>query len=48
MKAFKLDETRPTPILDAQLYKIAQMEIHERILDELRERRPRPEKSSRS
>ncbi len=38
MKAFKLDEEQTTAILDAQLYKIAQMEI-QRILDELRDKK---------
>lgn len=38
MKAFKLDEEQTTAILDAQLYKIAQMEIR-KILDELREKK---------
>lgn len=38
MKAFKLDEEQTAAILDAQLYKIAQMEIR-RILEELREKR---------
>src|SRR5207249_2442718 len=37
MKAFKLDEEQTTAILDAQLYKIAQMEI-KKILDELKEK----------
>src|SRR4051812_4678525 len=37
MKAFKLDEEQTTAILDAQLYKIAQMEI-QRIRDELRDK----------
>jgi DNA gyrase subunit A len=36
--AFKLDDEQVTAILDAQLYKIAQMEI-QKILDELREKR---------
>ena len=35
---FKLDDEQVTAILDAQLYKIAQMEI-QKILDELREKR---------
>jgi DNA gyrase subunit A len=38
MKAFKLDEEQTDAILDAQLYKIAQMEI-QRILDELRDKK---------
>src|SRR4029077_12554718 len=38
MKAFKLDEIQTDAILDAQLYKIAQMEI-KKILDELKEKR---------
>jgi DNA gyrase subunit A len=37
MKAFDLDEEQTTAILDAQLYKIAQMEI-KKILDELAEK----------
>src|SRR4029077_14360076 len=37
MKAFKLDEIQVDAILDAQLYKIAQLEI-QRILDELKEK----------
>src|SRR5439155_69916 len=37
MKAFKLDEEQTAAILDAQLYKIAQMEIR-RIRDELRDK----------
>ncbi|HZT82597.1 MAG TPA: DNA topoisomerase (ATP-hydrolyzing) [Gemmataceae bacterium] len=37
MKAFKLDEAQTEAILDAQLYKIAQMEI-QKILDELEEK----------
>jgi DNA gyrase subunit A len=42
MKAFKLDEIQTDAILDAQLYKIAQMEI-KKILDELREKRAQAE-----
>ncbi|MSQ94541.1 MAG: DNA topoisomerase 4 subunit A [Gemmataceae bacterium] len=38
MKAFDLDEIQTDAILDAQLYKIAQMEI-KKILDELREKK---------
>ena len=38
MKAFKLDEEQVNAILDAQLYKIAQMEI-KKILDELQEKK---------
>jgi DNA gyrase subunit A len=38
MKAFKLDELQTEAILDAQLYRIAQMEI-KKILDELREKK---------
>jgi DNA gyrase subunit A len=38
MKAFDLDEIQTEAILDAQLYRIAQMEI-KRILDELREKK---------
>lgn len=37
IKAFKIDSVQADAILDAQLYKIAQMEI-QRILDELREK----------
>jgi DNA gyrase subunit A len=37
IKAFKLDEVQADAILDAQLYKIAQMEI-QKILDELRDK----------
>jgi DNA gyrase subunit A len=37
MKAFKLDEEQTNAILEAQLYKIAQMEI-KKILDELKEK----------
>jgi DNA gyrase subunit A len=37
MKTFKLDEEQTTAILDAQLYKIAQLEI-KKILDELKEK----------
>jgi DNA gyrase subunit A len=37
IKAFKLDEEQTEAILDAQLYKIAQMEI-QKILDELKEK----------
>jgi len=37
-KAFKLDDEQATAILDAQLYRIAQMEI-KRILDELKEKK---------
>src|SRR5262249_20843997 len=37
MKAFKLDEIQADAILDAQLYKIAQLEI-QKILDELKEK----------
>src|SRR5205823_11486663 len=36
-KAFGLDEEQATAVLDAQLYKIAQMEI-QKILDELKEK----------
>ena len=42
MKAFELDEIQTDAILDAQLYKIAQMEI-KRILDELREKKKQAE-----
>jgi DNA gyrase subunit A len=37
IKAFKLDEEQADAVLDAQLYKIAQMEI-QKILDELKEK----------
>jgi DNA gyrase subunit A len=37
IKAFKLDEIQANAVLDAQLYKIAQMEIQQ-ILDELKEK----------
>ena len=37
MKAFQLDQDQTTAILDAQLYKIAQLEI-KKILDELKEK----------
>jgi len=40
--AFKLDEEQATAILDAQLYKIAQMEIR-KILDELKEKKAEAE-----
>jgi DNA gyrase subunit A len=43
MKAFKLDEIQVDAILDAQLYKIAQMEI-KKILDELKEKTQQAEK----
>jgi DNA gyrase subunit A len=42
MKAFDLDEIQTDAILDAQLYRIAQMEI-KRILDELREKKKQAE-----
>src|SRR5207253_5141887 len=38
IKAFKLDEIQADAILDAQLYKIAQLEI-QKILDELAEKK---------
>jgi DNA gyrase subunit A len=41
--AFKLDEEQAAAILDAQLYKIAQMEI-QKILDELKEKTAQAEK----
>jgi DNA gyrase subunit A len=41
-RTFRLDEIQATAILDAQLYKIAQMEI-QKILDELREKTERAE-----
>ena len=43
MKAFKLDEIQTDAILDAQLYKIAQMEI-KKILDELKEKKAEAER----
>ena len=43
MKAFKLDEMQADAILDAQLYKIAQMEI-QKILDELKEKKAEAER----
>jgi DNA gyrase subunit A len=43
MKAFKLDELQTTAILDAQLYRIAQMEI-KKILDELKEKQAEAER----
>jgi DNA gyrase subunit A len=43
MKAFKLDEIQAEAILEAQLYKIAQMEIR-KILDELREKKAEAER----
>jgi DNA gyrase subunit A len=43
IKAFKLDEIQAEAILDAQLYKIAQMEI-QKILDELKEKTAAAEK----
>src|SRR5258708_33017225 len=42
MKAFDLDQIQTDAILDAQLYKIAQMEI-KKILDELREKKKQAE-----
>jgi DNA gyrase subunit A len=42
MKAFELDQIQTDAILDAQLYKIAQMEI-KKILDELREKKKQAE-----
>jgi DNA gyrase subunit A len=43
IKAFKLDEIQATAILDAQLYKIAQLEIQQ-ILDELAEKAKQAER----
>jgi DNA gyrase subunit A len=43
MKAFKLDQVQAEAILDAQLYKIAQMEI-KKILDELKEKKAEAER----
>jgi DNA gyrase subunit A len=42
IKAFKLDEVQADAILDAQLYRIAQMEI-KKILDELKEKKAQAE-----
>jgi DNA gyrase subunit A len=43
MKAFKLDEPQTEAILDAQLYRIAQLEI-KKILDELKEKKAEAER----
>ncbi len=43
IKAFKLDEIQANAVLDAQLYKIAQLEIQQ-ILDELKEKKAQAEK----
>jgi DNA gyrase subunit A len=43
MKAFKLDETQVEAILEAQLYRIAQMEI-KKILNELKEKKAEAER----
>lgn len=43
IKAFKLDEIQAEAILDAQLYRIAQLEI-KKILDELKEKKAEAEK----
>ncbi len=43
MKAFKLDEIQTNAVLDAQLYKIAQLEIQQ-ILDELKEKTKQAER----
>jgi DNA gyrase subunit A len=43
MKAFKLDEIQTEAILDAQLYRIAQLEI-KKILDELKEKKAEAER----
>jgi DNA gyrase subunit A len=43
MKAFKLDESQADAILDAQLYRIAQMEI-KKLLDELKEKKAEAER----
>src|SRR5262249_45908514 len=43
MSAFKLDEVQADAILDAQLYKIAQMEI-KKILDELKDKQAQAER----
>jgi len=42
MKAFKLDEVQADAVLDAQLYRIAQLEI-KKILDELKEKKAEAE-----
>src|SRR5262249_61538407 len=42
-RAFKLDDVQAEAILDAQLYKIAQMEI-QKILDELQEKQAEAER----
>src|SRR5262249_24131977 len=42
-KAFKLDEVQAKAVLDAQLYRIAQMEI-QKILDELKEKKKEAER----
>jgi DNA gyrase subunit A len=43
MKAFKLDEEQADAVLDAQLYRLAQMEI-KKILDELKEKKAEADK----
>src|SRR5262249_15792582 len=43
IKAFKLDEVQASAVLDAQLYKIAQLEIKQ-ILDELKDNKPQAQK----
>jgi DNA gyrase subunit A len=43
MKAFRLDESQTDSILDAQLYRIAQLEI-KKILDELKEKKAEAER----
>jgi DNA gyrase subunit A len=43
IKAFKIDEIQANAVLDAQLYKIAQLEIKQ-ILDELKEKKAQAEK----
>jgi DNA gyrase subunit A len=43
IKAFKLDEVQAEAVLDAQLYKIAQLEIKQ-ILDELKEKKAQAQK----
>jgi DNA gyrase subunit A len=43
IKAFKIDEVQANAVLDAQLYKIAQLEIQQ-ILDELKEKKAQADK----
>jgi DNA gyrase subunit A len=46
IKAFKLDEEQANAVLDAQIYKIAQMEVKQ-ILDELKEKKGQAEEIER-